>query len=213
VFQYCIFYKPYEVLSQFSAEGNKKTLAHFLSQLPKDVYPVGRLDYDSEGLLLLTNDKSLTHRLLEPRFAHRRTYWVQVEGSITEEALQQLRSGVDIRINGNLHRTLPAKAALLADPDVPERNPPIRFRASIPTSWVALSLSEGKNRPDDRRRRLSYTPPHPPQHRRGQQQRSAARRLAPAAAGRASGIAEETVSESRGEPAAPQDCAIPVWWR
>lgn len=133
-------------MSQFSKEGDKLTLADVLTDIPKDVYPVGRLDYDSEGLLFLTNDKSLTHQLLDPQFAHERTYYVQVEGDITAEALEQLCKGVTININGKSHLTLPAKAVLIDTPALPERNPPIRFRANIPTSWISLTLTEGKNR-------------------------------------------------------------------
>ncbi|HEY1030840.1 MAG TPA: pseudouridine synthase [Flavipsychrobacter sp.] len=144
--RYYIFYKPYEVLSQFSAEGDKKTLAHYLSSLSKDIYPVGRLDYDSEGLLLLTNDKALTHQLLEPKFAHRRTYYVQVDGNITNEAIAQLSNGVTINVNGKLYNTKPAIAKKIDEPVLPERNPPIRYRKNIPTSWLSLTLTEGKNR-------------------------------------------------------------------
>jgi 23S rRNA pseudouridine2457 synthase len=147
MFRYFIFYKPFQVLSQFSKEGDKKTLADYFSSIPKDIYPVGRLDYDSEGLLLLTNDKQLTHRLLEPKYQHERTYWAQVEGSITQEAARQLEKGVTINVNGRLYKTLPAKAKLFNEiPVVPERNPPIRFRQSIPDSWLSLTLIEGKNR-------------------------------------------------------------------
>jgi len=145
-YTYIWFYKPYQVMSQFSAAGDKATLADFLTDIPGDVYPVGRLDYDSEGLLLLTNDTSVTHRLLHPSFMHQRTYYVQVEGSITPEALQQLRDGVTIHINGQPHHTLPAVATLIPEPELPERNPPIRFRKNIPTSWISLTLTEGKNR-------------------------------------------------------------------
>ncbi|MBS1778867.1 MAG: pseudouridine synthase [Bacteroidetes bacterium] len=144
--QYYIFYKPYEVLSQFSPEGDKKTLAHYLSHLAKDIYPVGRLDYDSEGLLLLTNDKALTHQLLEPSFAHQRTYYVQVEGNITDDALAQLSKGVIININGKQHKTKPAIAKRIEEPSLADRNPPIRYRKNIPTSWISLTLTEGKNR-------------------------------------------------------------------
>lgn len=133
-------------MSQFSQEGDKATLADYLTGIPKDVYPVGRLDYDSEGLLLLTNDTTITHQLLHPSFGHQRTYYVQVEGSITAEALQQLQEGLIIHINGKQHRTLPAIAAHIPDPEFPERNPPIRFRKNIPTSWISLTLTEGKNR-------------------------------------------------------------------
>lgn len=116
-------------------------------KVPKDVYPVGRLDYDSEGLLVLTNDKQLTNRLLNPEFAHKRSYWVQVEGDITPEALEQLSIGVDININGIPHHTKPAKAMKLeTPPNISERNPTVRFRENIPTSWISLTLTEGKNR-------------------------------------------------------------------
>ncbi len=145
-FQYLLFYKPFRVLSQFSPEGDKQTLADYLGDLPKDIYPVGRLDYDSEGLLLLTNDKQLTHRLLDPAEGHPRTYWVQVEGAITEAAMERLQRGVTIAVDGRKHRTRPARAERLGAVEVPERNPPIRFRAAIPTSWIALTLTEGKNR-------------------------------------------------------------------
>jgi len=145
--QYFIFHKPFRVLSQFSAEGEKKTLADYFHGLPKNIYPVGRLDYDSEGLLLLTDDKPLTHRLLDPSFAHPRTYWVQVEGMITENALQKLADGVMINIDGKQYHTKKAIAKILpAGINVSERNPPVRFRKNIPTSWIALTLFEGKNR-------------------------------------------------------------------
>ncbi len=145
--RYFIFYKPFQVLSQFSAEGEKKTLADYFADIPKDIYPVGRLDYDSEGMLLLTNDKSLTNQLLNPAFAHRRTYWVQVEGAISQQAIQQLCKGVEININGKLYKTKSAVATLFKEaPIVPDRNPPIRYRKDIPTSWISLTLTEGKNR-------------------------------------------------------------------
>lgn len=143
---YYLIYKPFQVMSQFSPIEGKQTLADYFD-VPKDVYPVGRLDYDSEGLLLLTNDKALNHQLLNPAFKHEREYWVQVEGDITDKALQQLAKGVNISIDGNTHKTLPANAwKFLSEPDVAERNPPIRFRKNIPTSWISLGLKEGKNR-------------------------------------------------------------------
>ena len=145
--QYFVFYKPFQVLSQFSPEGEKITLAKYFPNFSKNIYPVGRLDYDSEGLLILTDDKPLTHLLLDPEFAHPRTYWVQVEGTITRHAIQQLEQGVTINIDGKPYRTKKAKAKILnTPPDVAERNPPIRFRKNIPTSWLALTLTEGKNR-------------------------------------------------------------------
>jgi 23S rRNA pseudouridine2457 synthase len=143
---YYIFYKPYQVLSQFSAEGEKKTLADFFAGISKNIYPVGRLDYDSEGLLLLTDDKSLTHRLLDPSFAHERTYWVQVEGAITDEAIEQLQRGVMISVEGKKYKTKKAIAMRIPEPELPERNPPIRFRKNVPTTWLSLTLTEGKNR-------------------------------------------------------------------
>lgn len=139
---YFLFNKPYRVLCQFSPVEGKLTLSDFLS-LPKDVYPVGRLDYDSEGLLLLTNDGILHHKLIDPRFEHSRTYWVQVEGLPNEEALRGLKEG--IFIEGK--RTKKANVRLLQDePKLWERNPPIRFRKSLPTSWLEIELFEGRNR-------------------------------------------------------------------
>jgi 23S rRNA pseudouridine2457 synthase len=145
-FQYLIFYKPFQVLCQFSPEGERKTLANYLD-VPKDVYPVGRLDYDSEGLVLLTNDKTLNAQLLLPGKGHQKEYWVQVEGELTDEAINRLSKGVTIRIDGKEHKTLPAIAKRIEQPPtLPPRMPPIRFRAHIPTSWLSLTLHEGKNR-------------------------------------------------------------------
>ncbi len=144
--RYYLIYKPFGMLSQFSREGDHAVLADLDSGFPKDVYPVGRLDADSEGLLLLTNDNLLKTRLLDPKNRHFRTYFVQVEGIITAEACARLASGVDISIDGKRYRTLPARAAPIAPPDLPERNPPIRVRRNIPDSWLSVSLSEGKNR-------------------------------------------------------------------
>lgn len=144
--QYYLVYKPFQVLCQFSPVEGKETLADYFD-VPKDVYPVGRLDYDSEGLLLLTNDKSLNQVLLNPSTAHEREYWVQLEGNITLEAMLLLCKGVLIKIDGKSHKTLPAiVAAIPGEPDLPPRNPPIRFRQHIPTSWLSLTLHEGKNR-------------------------------------------------------------------
>ncbi|GAB4028970.1 pseudouridine synthase [Spirosoma gilvum] len=143
---YYLIYKPYLMLSQFSREGEKPTLADLDFDFPKDVYPVGRLDADSEGLLLLTSDKQLNHRLLNPKFRHHRTYYVQVEGALTEQACSQLAKGVTISVDGKPYHTLSANAQIISEPALPERNPPIRYRASIPTSWLSISLHEGKNR-------------------------------------------------------------------
>lgn len=145
--RYFIFYKPFRVLSQFTREGEKETLAHYFDHLPKNIYPVGRLDYDSEGLLILTDDKQLTHQLLDPKFAHERTYLVQVEGQIDDEATKQLSQGVVINVEGKMYKTKPAIAKILLEaPLLPDRNPPIRYRKNIPTSWISLTLTEGKNR-------------------------------------------------------------------
>ena len=143
---YYQLYKPYQVLSQFSPEDGKQTLADYFD-VPKDVYPIGRLDFDSEGLLLLTNNKQLNHRLLNPKFSHQRSYWVQVDGAINDKAIKELSNGVDINLDGKIYRTKKAIAKKFEiDPTVPDRNPPIRFRKEIPAPWIELILTEGKNR-------------------------------------------------------------------
>ena len=143
---YCIVYKPFNVLSQFTSQDGKQTLKDFFD-VPPDVYPVGRLDYDSEGLLVLTNDKKLNQQLLNPLNAHEREYWVQVDGAVTQQAITALQLGVSITVDGKLYRTKPSKVALIEkEPKVPERNPPIRVRKNIPTSWIKIKLTEGKNR-------------------------------------------------------------------
>ena len=143
---YCIIYKPFNVLSQFTSQDGKQTLKdHF--DVPNDVYAVGRLDYDSEGLLILTNDKKINHALLNPLHEHEREYWVQVDGSITKEAIDLLQSGVTISIDGKKYLTKKCSAVIFNEaPAVPERNPPVRFRKNIPTSWIKIKLTEGKNR-------------------------------------------------------------------
>lgn len=141
--RYLLLNKPYEVLTQFTDEHGRATLKDFVA-VP-GVYPVGRLDFDSEGLLLLTDDKQLQHRLSDPRYKVPKTYWAQVEGTPTEAALQQLREGVQIKEGF----TLPAEIEALpeiAPANLWPRNPPIRYRASIPTSWLALTISQGMNR-------------------------------------------------------------------
>jgi len=139
--KYIAFNKPFGVLSQFTSEGGHPALSEF--SLPKEVYAAGRLDRDSEGLLLLSNDGKFIKRLLDPEFAHPRTYWVQVEGSPTPEELKILSEGVVIRG----YKTRPCKVCLLEpQPQFSPRNPPIRSRQAIPTNWLEITLTEGKNR-------------------------------------------------------------------
>jgi 23S rRNA pseudouridine2457 synthase len=143
-YRYFVIYKPFGILSQFS--GERETLKK-LADFPTEVYPVGRLDKDSEGLLLITDDKALNNYLLHPTFGHKRTYLVQVEGLPSTEAIRQLEGGVEINVDGKIYKTKKAFAQLLAEePVLPERNPPIRYRKSVPDSWIRLSLIEGKNR-------------------------------------------------------------------
>ena len=141
--RYLLLNKPFEVLTQFTDEHGRATLKDFVA-VP-NVYPVGRLDFDSEGLLLLTDDKQLQHRLSDPRYKVRKTYWAQVEGEPTEAALQQLREGVQLKEGF----TRPAEARALPEAATAElwlRHPPIRYRASIPTSWLEISIAQGMNR-------------------------------------------------------------------
>ena len=136
-----VFHKPYGVLSQFTKEiPQHRTLAEF--GFPKNVYPIGRLDWDSEGLLLLSDEKKWNDRLLHPSHAHERTYHVQVEGIPTEEAIARLKKGIVIQG----YQTKPCSARLLQDPGYSARAVPIRARLKIPTNWIELKLSEGKNR-------------------------------------------------------------------
>ncbi|TYL47384.1 pseudouridine synthase [Marinomonas sp. IMCC 4694] len=135
-----LFNKPFRVLSQFSVEGEKDTLANYIDA--PDFYPAGRLDYDSEGLLLLTDQGALQHVIASPDFKLPKTYWVQVEGDLSETALSQLRQGVEL----NDGMTKPAMAERMDAPNVAQRNPPVRHRENIPTSWLSLQIREGKNR-------------------------------------------------------------------
>jgi 23S rRNA pseudouridine2457 synthase len=148
------FHKPYGVISQFTPDGSpNRTLTEF--GFPKDVYPIGRLDADSEGLLLLSDEAALNEKLLHPRHGHRRIYWAQVENVPSPESLRTLEKGVAIQG----HNTLPCKAWVLApQPVMAPRVPPIRSRKSIPTGWIALELAEGKNR---QVRRMTAAVGHP----------------------------------------------------
>lgn len=150
-FRYVLFNKPYGILSQFS--GERQTLRDFIPV--RNIYPVGRLDHDSEGLLLLTDDGALQHQLSDPRFEHPRTYWVQVERVPDEKALRALREGVAIQGR----RTRAAEVKLLeSDPVLPPREPPIRYRRNVPTGWLEMTLREGRNR---QVRRMTAAAGHP----------------------------------------------------
>ncbi len=148
------FHKPYGVLSQFTTDGSAN-LALAAFDFPEDVYPIGRLDADSEGLLLLSDEPAWTERLLHPRHAHEREYWVQVEGIPSSESLKRLERGT--LIQGR--KTLPCRARLLdPQPALAPRVPPIRFRKNVPDSWIGLELIEGKNR---QVRRMTAAVGHP----------------------------------------------------
>ena len=134
------------VLCQFTKElAEDKTLAD-IATFPVDCYPVGRLDKDSEGLLLITNDNEVKKIVSSPRFDKIKTYYVQVEGEPTESMFNDLRNGVEISVDGKKYMTKKAKVKIIDEPSFPPRNPPIRYRASIPTTWLSISISEGKNR-------------------------------------------------------------------
>lgn len=142
--KYVLFYKPYGVLCQFTDNSNETKRPNLKDYIPiPSVYPVGRLDLDSEGLLLLTDNGQLQHRLCDPKFAHSRTYYVQVERIPNEKALTKLRNGITIKN----YSTRPAKVRILPDePHLPPRIPPIRERKNVPTCWLEMTLTEGRNR-------------------------------------------------------------------
>lgn len=138
-----LFNKPYDVLCQFTDSAGRQTLKDFLSDPRcRECYPAGRLDRDSEGLLLLTDSGQLQHQIADPRFKLPKTYWVQVEGAPSDAALETLRHGVEL--NDGLTR--PAQIEAISEPTVWERHPPIRQRAAVPTHWLAITITEGRNR-------------------------------------------------------------------
>lgn len=141
---YYVIYKPYKMISQFTSSHKKKRcLGELGFAFPKDVYPLGRLDDNSEGLLILTNDKSLNHKLLNPEFEHKRIYLVQLQGLITTEALKELETGVTIALEAGPYLTKPCKVKQVKKPEnLPPRGHPISDR--LPTSWIELTLTEGK---------------------------------------------------------------------
>jgi 23S rRNA pseudouridine2457 synthase len=143
---YYTVYKPYGMLSQFTAEDGKKGLGE-LYNFHKSVYPVGRLDEDSEGLLILTNDKRLNTLLLSPKQSKTKTYWCLVEGTPDEAALKKLRSGVVISDKAGMHKAIATKATLMTEPpNIPERVPPVNYTKSPTHSWLEIQITEGKNR-------------------------------------------------------------------
>ncbi len=136
-----LFNKPFDVLCQFTDDQNRETLADYIKQ--KNIYAAGRLDRDSEGLLILTDDGKLQHKITDPKNKMEKTYWVQVEGEVSKKAITQLQKGVTLKDG----LTKPAKAKIISEPEnLWDRNPPIRDRKNIPTSWLQLSITEGRNR-------------------------------------------------------------------
>jgi len=146
MFRYFALNKPYGVLSQFTDEAGHPGIASLGLGLPNDVWPVGRLDRDSEGLLMLTNDMRYRSALTDPASKCPKNYWVQVEGDPDEQDLANMEKPMKLRIKGKEHLTVGARVSLMSDLSIPERTPPIRFRKHIPTRWIQLEITEGKNR-------------------------------------------------------------------
>ncbi len=145
--KYYLLYKPFGVLSQFTPDHEGQITLSSLADFPRDVYPIGRLDRDSEGLLLLTNDNAFKNEVLSPEIGLAKTYLVQVEGRPTQIDLQPLQTGVTIRLDKRSVALKPADVKILKDvPDLPERVPPIRYRRDIPDQWIEITIREGKNR-------------------------------------------------------------------
>ncbi len=146
-FKYYKFYKPFGILSQFTPDHPGQASLKDLLDVDKDVYPIGRLDKDSEGLLLLSNDPALNAWILNPSNKKKKIYWVQLEGKIQDKAIQDLQDGITIRAKGKEHFVKAQSIKIIeTDPELPERIPPIRERKNIPTSWCEIEISEGKNR-------------------------------------------------------------------
>lgn len=145
-YKYYLFHKPFGVLSQFTREIESHVTLQDYLEVEKDVYPVGRLDKDSEGLLLLTNDNNLKFNLLSPENKRPKTYLAQLEGTINMDAIESLSKGVDINVNKKIYKTLPAQVTTVIKPHISPRKPPVRHREKIPTSWIQIKIYEGKNR-------------------------------------------------------------------
>ena len=139
-----LFNKPFQVLSQFTDEKGRATLSDFITD--NQVYPAGRLDYDSEGLLVLTSDNILKQKIIQPNLGFSKTYFIQVEGSPKEEQLEPLKEGILLRDGMTLPATYRLNQNGWSPPNLWERNPPIRFRKKIPTTWLEITISEGRNR-------------------------------------------------------------------
>ncbi len=144
-YTYYRIYKPYGMLSQFTPEGNKPALGSLL-KFPLDCYPVGSLETEAEGLLILTNDRKVSQKFLDSKAEHKQTYFVQVDGAITEEAIEKLSIGVEVKIEGKSFNTQPANVKIIEEPKLPSRNPPVRFRKTVPTTWIRITLIESKNK-------------------------------------------------------------------